>query len=802
MAAPRQPLNPATQSVGFHGKYAQVTAITADGLYAITVDRQFTETRVPMLVQRSKSPLPQVGETWLLDRAMGIWTFAAFVAQSSADFAGQPIPLDASDLIFIAGTAPDSPAVNDLWMNTAHGNELFRWDGTSWLALQFGPEALAPQSITAGKIAPGTITAAQISPTAGIKASQVAFTVSDLGGVHVFNGTDQPAGITNGDLWINPANGNLLSVWDGHTWHALQFGALAIAPASIGAAQVNFTASEIGGLNVAVGVGPPSSPQLGDLWYDATNGYVLDQWNGSAWVPYQYGTNAIQAGSVTAALIAANTITATQIAAGTITAGQIASGSITAGLIAAGAIDGLTINGNLINGATITTPDLLVSGASGGVFVYGTGATIVQLWNSAGATVNWTCPAGVTSVLAELWGAGGGGAYNNTSVGSGAAGGAYAATLITTVPGTVYTFVIGAKGNGGTSGTPTGTDGGDTTWMSTVIVAKGGGGAAPTSPGLHKTGSVGTTVFQGGDGSNGLAVGGPGGSINGGGGGGSAGPANTGINGFANGTGAPAVPQGGPGGDGASFNLSIPAAPGSAKPGGGGGGGCSGQPAGADGRVGQVRLTYTSGTPSLIGSIAGASGTDPVASVSYPEGAQFDNIRDSGNGGNRICAAQADNSTITVTQATPTAASAAYSIPANDAQVDTVYELWCGGNGTWGSTQQALMPDIAIDGAAISGSPVLDATTFNISEAFNWEFTCKIIIGTTGSGGTYKYQLKLSLSSNAHATQNGYTMIRRGGGLTLNTTISHTLGLMLSWASTTGAPTITNFFSEFQRKGP
>lgn len=167
-----------------------------------------------------------------------------------------------------------------------------------------------------------------------------------------------------------------------------------ILPNSIEAGMVNFAASAIGGPTVYILGFPPSDPKPGDLWYDATNGYLLQQWNGSAWVPYQFGTNAIQAGSVTAALIAANTITATQIAAGTITAGQIAAATIigsniaantiTAANIAAGTITATEIAASIIlagavDGTTITGAQLIADGTSGVLLAYGGAPTTGNL---------------------------------------------------------------------------------------------------------------------------------------------------------------------------------------------------------------------------------------------------------------------------------------------------------------------------------------------------------------------------------------------------------------------------------------
>jgi hypothetical protein len=108
----------------------------------------------------------------------------------------------------------------------------------------------------------------------------------------------------------------------------------------------------------------PVSPRTNDLWFDQGNGYELKQWNGSAWVAYQYGTNALSAGSVTAAKIAANTITAAQIAAGTITAAQIASGIVVAGIV-----NSTTVNAALFTGSVFQGTDFLINSA--GEFYYG-----------------------------------------------------------------------------------------------------------------------------------------------------------------------------------------------------------------------------------------------------------------------------------------------------------------------------------------------------------------------------------------------------------------------------------------------
>lgn len=398
MGAPRQPLNPATQSVGFTAKLVTVRSVSADGQTAITVDRQNTQTQVPMLVQRSKGPLPQPGETWLLTQDLGMWAFAAIVATSPGQFADGSSGAAGGNKITIAAQAPADPSDGDVWLDASAGNEISWWDGTSWEPAGLGTDALADGAVTAAKIAGATITAAQIAANAGITAGQVAFSP----GVQVYTGTSQPQDPASGSVWFNPAQGNSVSTWNGSNWIALPFGAPAIADASltsaqlaenagIQAGQVDFSARDIGGITTSVGFIQPPAPGLGDLWYDGNNSFQLKQWNGTAWTPYQFGTQAIAARSVTAALIAANTITAAQIAAGTITAAQLAAGSVTTAKIAAGAVTALQIAAGtitalqiaagiiiagVVNGTTITGAQIIADGTAGEFLVYsGTPAT-------------------------------------------------------------------------------------------------------------------------------------------------------------------------------------------------------------------------------------------------------------------------------------------------------------------------------------------------------------------------------------------------------------------------------------------
>ena len=129
------------------------------------------------------------------------------------------------------------------------------------------------------------------------------------------------------------------------------------------------------GATVFIQATTPVALNIGDLWYDTSNGMLLHQWDGVTWGPFQISTGAIANGSIVAALIAANTITAGQIAAGTITATELSTGSVTsikinAGAITAAKIQAGTIFAGIVDGTTISGAQFLAHGSSGEILIY------------------------------------------------------------------------------------------------------------------------------------------------------------------------------------------------------------------------------------------------------------------------------------------------------------------------------------------------------------------------------------------------------------------------------------------------
>jgi hypothetical protein len=219
------------------------------------------------------------------------------------------------------------------------------------------------------------------------------------------------------------------------------------------------------------------------------------------------------------------------------------------------------------------------SGAAQQVITFGTSGS-----------ASWTCPANVTTILAECWGGGARGADG----GAGGGGGEYAAEAsLAVTPGKTYTIYVGTGGIF-TKGTATQANGGTSIFVGDSVVVTAHGGIIPTTGGttggLGGHGSTNTTHFNGG-------TGGTSPSYGGGGGGSSAYSGGAGVTGSAGSTLTGGAGGSGPGGDGgagaAAPGFPVPGA----NPGGGGGGGFGllGNNPGASGAAGQVQLTYTVG---------------------------------------------------------------------------------------------------------------------------------------------------------------------------------------------------------------
>ena len=256
-------------------------------------------------------------------------------------------------------------------------------------------------------------------------------------------------------------------------------------------------------------------------------------------------------------------------------------------------------------------------------------------------TVNWTVPAGVSTISAVVVGGGGGAVYNglpNEDVSSGAGGGLSWVNRISVSPGETITILIGAGGRGASNENSTfgGTGGGSTVTVkgNTVCSAVGGGRGTIGSAATGGANSAGDGGGSGGDGAFGgtlgerYATGGAAGGYSGDGGDGVAGNSGTAGNAGSGGAGGSGglssignnaagsggVGLNGEGISGAGGNDSAPASPGLGGSGGENGGTSTGLSinnntagtAGAFGAGGSVAFTDSNPAPSYA--LQGAHG--------------------------------------------------------------------------------------------------------------------------------------------------------------------------------------------------
>ncbi|MBU3681783.1 MAG: hypothetical protein FGM16_07575, partial [Flavobacterium sp.] len=226
----------------------------------------------------------------------------------------------------------------------------------------------------------------------------------------------------------------------------------------------------------------------------------------------------------------------------------------------------------------------------------------------------WLCPTGVTSITVNCYGGGGAGtraAANNTPAGGGG-GGAFSSSIISVVPGTIYSIRVG---EGGASANPAGAGGDSWFGSSSVVMAKGGSANANNTltgaAGGLASASVGTTKYNGGNGGTGSGT-------NAGAGGGGAGPTNNGGNG---GSGTTVGTGNAPGGNGGAGRTGTNGSGSAGVTYGGGGGGAlrvsNTTNNGGAGAAGAVIITYTGASSTIypVGIIPSSTADEDISNV-------------------------------------------------------------------------------------------------------------------------------------------------------------------------------------------
>jgi hypothetical protein len=431
----------------------------------------------------------------------------------------------------------------------------------------------------------------------------------------------------------------------------------------------------------------------------------------------------------------------------------------------------------VISLGTITTPDAgvttiftpAVTVTPYALLAYGASSGVAIVTKNSGSG-NIAIPAGVTVAKGEAWGPGGAG-DGGLLAGFGGGSGEYAREdALAVTGGGLVAYVVGTGGAGG--GGSGGGGSAASTLAGTVVTVTAHPGLGGDNIPNKGTGSANTVHFDG------AAGGGQSSGTGGSGGASSAGPASAGnpgvrATGSQGGAGGAAVTGGGAGGKGGNNGQNGAAG---LAPGGGGGGGGSPNHNGGNGANGRVRLTYSTGVPSIMASIASAAGADQFGTA-YPAGtvlpgpAQVVNLvsTQAFSISGSAPATTNVNAVTTTTEGNLTSAT----IKAQDAAAGSVYRLHAFGFGTWGTVQQSLQFRTSFAGADRGDVATVAATALPISAAFEWEACITLVCVGAGAGATWRASLTGCVTETANPILPGTAAdntipFARGTGATAN----------------------------------
>lgn len=85
-----QPVNGATTALGVAYRRVRVEQVVPERGIVIVVDEQGISTQVPYRVQPGRGRMPREGDYWYVERVMGPWTLASYIATDDADINSVP----------------------------------------------------------------------------------------------------------------------------------------------------------------------------------------------------------------------------------------------------------------------------------------------------------------------------------------------------------------------------------------------------------------------------------------------------------------------------------------------------------------------------------------------------------------------------------------------------------------------------------------------------------------------------------------------------------------------------------------
>lgn len=181
---------------------------------------------------------------------------------------------------FAQSTAPTgmtSADIGDLWIDTDDNNKLYRYNGSSWVAVQ--------DTHNDAVIASHASTLASLSSSLDTKTT-------------IFYQANQPTAHSIGDIWYDvDASPVKIYRWDGNAWTDITTSALSAALTA--AADAQSTAD--GKIRTFAQTSPPTgmtAGDVGDLWVDTDDNNKLYRWSGTQWVSVQDGNIASMASSI------------------------------------------------------------------------------------------------------------------------------------------------------------------------------------------------------------------------------------------------------------------------------------------------------------------------------------------------------------------------------------------------------------------------------------------------------------------------------------------------------------------------
>lgn len=112
---------------------------------------------------------------------------------------------------FAQNSAPTATATGDIWMDTDDNNKLYRWNGSSWVAMD-------DQRIATNAAAITTEASARATADTAIASTVSSLTATVATKVITFAQTSAPTATAVGDLWMDTDDSNKIYRWNGTSW--------------------------------------------------------------------------------------------------------------------------------------------------------------------------------------------------------------------------------------------------------------------------------------------------------------------------------------------------------------------------------------------------------------------------------------------------------------------------------------------------------------------------------------------------------------------------------------------------------